>query len=129
MSFSHASPSPPHPGNFPQQDGSPPAGPPPGPKVLDRQARPFTPETLAERWGCSGQKIRDMFHSGELPGFRLGKLIRIPVIEVERYECVQTELETAMSSSAIEESLPSRSDAARIAGDIRRVLTTRAPRG
>jgi hypothetical protein len=28
-----------------------------------------------------------MYHAGELAGFRLGKLIRIPANEVERYEC------------------------------------------
>lgn len=48
---------------------------------------PFSPETLAQRWGCSAEKIRNMFHAGELNGFRLGKLIRIPAAEVERIEC------------------------------------------
>lgn len=31
-----------------------------------------------------------MYRNGELPGFRLGKLIRIPAAEVERYECQNT---------------------------------------
>jgi hypothetical protein len=31
-----------------------------------------------------------MFKSGELTGFRLGKLIRIPAVEVERFECQNT---------------------------------------
>gem|GEM_PF-4873834 len=31
-----------------------------------------------------------MYHEGELAGFRLGKLIRIPAAEVERYECQNT---------------------------------------
>lgn len=40
---------------------------------------PFTPETLAERWGCTAKKIRDMCNAGELRHFRIGKkLIRIP---------------------------------------------------
>lgn len=64
-------------------------------------ARPFSPETLAERWGCSSEKIRLMFHTGELAGFRLGKLIRIPAAEVERYECEST------ASPNIEENSPS----------------------
>ena len=64
--------------------------------------KPYTPETLAERWGCSAEKIRQMFHNGELTGFRLGKLIRIPAIEVERYECLPL-----TSSSTIAESSPS----------------------
>jgi excisionase family DNA binding protein len=49
--------------------------------------RPFSPETLADRWGCSAEKVRLMYRAGELAGFRLGKLIRIPAAEVERYEC------------------------------------------
>ena len=64
-------------------------------------AKPFTPESLAQRWGCSAEKVRQMFHRDELAGFRLGKLIRIPAIEVERYECQNT------ASSSIESSGPS----------------------
>jgi excisionase family DNA binding protein len=58
--------------------------------------KPFSPETLAERWGCSAEKIRQMFHQGELAGFRLGKLIRIPANEVERFEaaCTQSPVNT-----------------------------------
>lgn len=52
--------------------------------------RPFSPETLADRWGCSAEKVRLMYRNGELPGFRLGKLIRIPAAEVERFECQNT---------------------------------------
>ncbi len=33
--------------------------------------QPFTPETLAERWGCSGETVRQMVRSGQLPGFRV----------------------------------------------------------
>jgi excisionase family DNA binding protein len=82
----------------------------------DRNARPrpFTPESLGERWGCSAEKIRQMFHSGELAGFRLGKLIRIPAVEVERFECALQPVQDT-NSSRIEESSPSRSDAVRTA--------------
>ena len=52
--------------------------------------RPYSPETLAVRWGCSAEKVRLMYRAGELVGFRLGKLIRIPAAEVERYECLTT---------------------------------------
>jgi excisionase family DNA binding protein len=52
--------------------------------------RPYSPETLAARWGCSAEKVRLMYRDGELAGFRLGKLIRIPAAEVERYECQNT---------------------------------------
>lgn len=37
----------------------------------------YTPDTLAERWGCSGKKVRLLILSGELRAFRLGeRLIR-----------------------------------------------------
>jgi excisionase family DNA binding protein len=49
--------------------------------------RPYSPETLAERWECSAEHIRAMYRRGELTGFQLGKLIRIPAEEVERIEC------------------------------------------
>jgi excisionase family DNA binding protein len=65
-------------------------------------ARPYSPQTLAERWGCSDQKIRNMLDAGELSGFRLGKLIRIPASEVERYEC-----QSLTPSPCTGESLPS----------------------
>ena len=48
--------------------------------------RPYTTETLAERWQCSAQHIRDMVHKGHLRVFRVGRLIRIPAAEVERIE-------------------------------------------
>jgi hypothetical protein len=32
-----------------------------------------------------------MYRNGELSGFRLGKLIRIPAAEVDRYECQNTQ--------------------------------------
>ena len=62
--------------------------------------RPFTTETLAEYWGCSPEKVRIMYNTGELKGFRLGKLIRIPAQEVERYECQNTGLSNTEAPSA-----------------------------
>lgn len=68
--------------------------------------RPYSPETLADRWGCSAEKVRLMYRNGELPGFRLGKLIRIPAAEVERYECQNTPSpDTAESSPSLGASL------------------------
>ena len=55
-------------------------------------AQPYSPETLAERWACSAEKVRLMYRSGDIAGFRLGKLIRIPAAEVERVECQNTAL-------------------------------------
>ena len=62
-------------------------------------SRPFSPESLAERWGCSAEKVRRMYHGGEIEGFRLGKLIRIPADAVERYECQNTGLSSTEESS------------------------------
>jgi excisionase family DNA binding protein len=78
-------------------------------------ARPFSPETLAERWGCSAEKVRQMFHQGELAGFRLGKLIRIPANEVERFEAACSQETMNINSSNIAENTPSRSERDRLA--------------
>jgi excisionase family DNA binding protein len=87
--------------------------------------KPFSPETLAERWGCSAEKVRQMFHRGELEGFRLGKLIRIPAIEVERYECSQlNQKDTNSSSTAANTQSPL--DAERTAAAIRLARRTAA---
>lgn len=40
-------------------------------------ARPFTCDTLADRWGCSAETIRQMVVSGRLPGFRVGRMIPV----------------------------------------------------
>jgi excisionase family DNA binding protein len=62
-------------------------------------ARPYSPQTLADRWGCSSEKVRQMCRNGELASFTLGKLIRIPAHEVERVEC-----QTSIASDHTEES-------------------------
>jgi excisionase family DNA binding protein len=83
--------------------------------------RPYTPETLADRWSCSAEQIRKMIHRGELAGFRLGKLIRIPAIEVERFEAACSQAVENTSSSNTAENMLSRSaevqlgDASRLA--------------
>lgn len=68
--------------------------------------RPYTPRTLAERWGCSEQHIRQMTTRGDLRSFRVGKkLIRIAAPEVARIEALamsvaplKTENEAAQSA-------------------------------
>ncbi len=50
--------------------------------------KPYTVATLAARWQCSEQHIRDIIRKNELACFRAGRLIRIPAAEVERVECV-----------------------------------------
>lgn len=63
-------------------------------------SRPFSPETLAERWACSSQTVRLMIRRGELAAFRLGKLYRIPASEVERVECQNIALSATEGNGA-----------------------------
>ena len=74
--------------------------------------RPFTPQSLAEHWNCSPNTIYRLISSGQLRPFRLGgKLIRISVEEVLRWEKVQANQNTDRiaseftNSSGIETSL------------------------
>lgn len=53
------------------------------------QAKPYTPETLAERWGCSATTIRNLCGAGEIEHFRLGRMYRIPAHVVEGLEGCQ----------------------------------------
>lgn len=82
--------------------------------------------TLYEREKALGTELPaivgalQMFHRGELAGFRLGKLIRIRPIEVERFECQPPENDNNPTKSSITEAnsaLPSEQD--RIEGGFR----------
>lgn len=70
-------------------------------------ARPYTPETLAERWQCSAETVRQLVHRGELPGFRVGRMIRIARAAVEEYESCR---QTSASSDFAADSAPSGTD-------------------
>lgn len=48
--------------------------------------KPFTADMLAERWECSAETVRQLYKRGELRGFRVGRMIRIPLDAVEEYE-------------------------------------------
>ncbi|MFM7010618.1 MAG: helix-turn-helix domain-containing protein [Betaproteobacteria bacterium] len=49
--------------------------------------KPYTPATLAERWGCSPDAVYDLIRSGRLPAFRVGsKLLRIQAKDVAAWE-------------------------------------------
>lgn len=52
--------------------------------------RPMTAEMVAERWQCSAETVRQMVKRGELRGFRVGRMIRVPVDAVEEMECQQS---------------------------------------
>lgn len=53
------------------------------------QARLYTLDTLAERWGCSCEQVRQLCKRGGPKHFRLGKLYRIPAQAVEAFEGCQ----------------------------------------
>ncbi|MBS8227213.1 excisionase family DNA-binding protein [Vannielia litorea] len=48
--------------------------------------KPYSCQTLAERWSCSPETVRQMTRNGALPSFRLGKMIRIPAEAVVEHE-------------------------------------------
>jgi excisionase family DNA binding protein len=47
---------------------------------------PLSVASLAERWSCSEGTIRNMIRTGQLGCFRVGALVRIPLVEVQRLE-------------------------------------------
>ena len=59
---------------------------------------PYSPETLAERWGVSANAVRKRCASGDLPHFRFGKLYRIPADVVEEFEACQTSASDACAA-------------------------------
>jgi excisionase family DNA binding protein len=70
----------------------------------EHDAPPYSVTKLARRWECSPSMVRKMIDSGRLQVFRLGVLIRISAVEVERFECQQSQ---NIPSSGSEEALPS----------------------
>ncbi|WP_455960559.1 helix-turn-helix domain-containing protein [Methylorubrum aminovorans] len=47
----------------------------------------YTPETLAKRWRCSANHVRNMVKRGDLPAFRSGgRLLRIRTADVISHE-------------------------------------------
>ena len=80
---------------------------------MGMEGRPYSPETLAERWGCTPSHVRKMVRRGDLRAFRLGgKLLRIPAVEVERIEAMdpcedETEAQESHGSPNSEAATPS----------------------
>lgn len=66
---------------------------------MTEPARPYTPRSLALRWACSEQHVRNLIARGDLTIFHVGSLIRIRQSEVERVEAG----EERCGSSGIEE--------------------------
>lgn len=54
---------------------------------MEEPVRVYTPRTLAQRWHCSDQHVRNLIARGDLKAFRArGKLLQISVEEVEDFE-------------------------------------------
>ena len=49
----------------------------------------YSTKTLADRWLCTSQHIRDLVEAGELGYFTIGRNIRNPASEVEKWERVK----------------------------------------
>ncbi|WP_430521658.1 helix-turn-helix domain-containing protein [Alloyangia pacifica] len=62
--------------------------------------RPLTPEMLADRWHCSSETIRQMVKRGDLRGFRVGRMIRIPIDAIEEHECQKSASDACEAGSA-----------------------------
>lgn len=64
----------------------------------------YTVAQVAQRWECSESHVRNMIEDGELPHFRLGKLIRIKKEDVEKWESsasANTNSEDSATSGAL----------------------------
>ena len=63
-------------------------------------ARPYSPASLAERWGCHQRTVRELIRRGDLKSFRVGALVRISAEEIGRYECATGLREPQRGSSS-----------------------------
>ncbi|MFD0909918.1 excisionase family DNA-binding protein [Ruegeria arenilitoris] len=64
--------------------------------------RPYTPESLAKRWDCSAETVRQLCKSGRLSSFRIGRLFRIPSQAVEEFEqCRNTQSAASKVASSL----------------------------
>ncbi|NOE24826.1 excisionase family DNA-binding protein [Ruegeria sp. HKCCD6157] len=63
---------------------------------------PYTPKTLADRWNCSSETVRQLCKSGQLECFRVGRQFRIPAHKVEEFEqCRNTTLAVSTAASSL----------------------------
>ncbi|WP_368502166.1 helix-turn-helix domain-containing protein [Salipiger sp. 1_MG-2023] len=67
---------------------------------------PYTPETLAGRWQCSPETVRQLCKANRLGHFRLGRLYRIKPEHVEEYECQTLQSDACEAASASTGSTP-----------------------
>jgi excisionase family DNA binding protein len=49
----------------------------------------YSPETLAERWGCTSRHVRNIIARGDLKAFKIGNMLRIRKEALEEFELCQ----------------------------------------
>ena len=54
-----------------------------------RSPAPFTPEMLAERWGCTRAHVIKLIKNGDIRSFRVGSLYRVSAPALQEYEMTQ----------------------------------------
>lgn len=62
--------------------------------------KPWTPDMIAKRWGCSGETVRQMIRDQKLPCFRVGRMMRVTHAALEDYECKTSELDGSKAASS-----------------------------
>jgi len=93
-----------------------------------QMGRVYTPETAAERYGCSANHIRNLIKRGELRAFRLGpRLIRIPEDALEEYE--QCQMKNTASEGSRADGLFPGGRREKGSAIVLRVPTDKAPNG
>lgn len=70
------------------------------------QSRPFSADTLAERWGCSAESVRQLARQGAIRYFRIGKMYRFPKSAVEEFECQTSTSDASGAASASTGTMP-----------------------
>ena len=51
----------------------------------------YTVPAVAKRWDCSDRYVWHLTARGDLPALRLGRLVRIRQVDLERYEAAHVE--------------------------------------
>jgi len=67
----------------------------------------FSPETLAERWGCSARHVRDLCNEGQLRHFKVGRMFRIRREALEEFEWRENNMTIHGGSQSSKESIVS----------------------
>ncbi len=71
--------------------------------ILGRRSSEYlTPEQIAERLKVATKSVHEMFRSGMLPGFKLGRLWRIAEADFERWVQAQKKMPSREPADTVE---------------------------